>query len=508
MTNRVAVDKPLTVQSVNGPEFTIIQGHQVPGTTNGDGAVRCVYLADGASLSGFTLTNGATRTVDDYPLDRESSGGGVWCESANALISNCIIAGNSANLCGGGACLCTLNNCTLMGNSAGERGGGAYSSTLDNCTLSGNSAVWGGGAAGGTLNNCVLTDNSSGWGGGVSGGYSIGVCTLNNCLLTGNSAGDGGGSYFGTLYNCVLTGNSAGDCGGGAFGGTLNNCTLTDNSVTWGGGAYAATLNNCTLISNSASYGGGACGGTLNNCTLVGNYAAEYGGGAHDATLNNCVAYYNSASTGPNYYGVSYSPISLTFCCTTPLPTNGVGNITNAPLFVDTNGWSNLRLQSNSSCINAGYNAYVTSSTDLDGNPRIIGGTVDIGAYEYQGSGSVISYAWLQQFGLPTDGSADYLDTDDDSHNNWQEWRCQTNPTNALSVLRLLPASSDGADVTVTWQSVAGVTYFLERSTNLSDNPPFTLLSPPLPGQPGTTTYTDTNAASLAPLFYRMGVAN
>jgi len=50
--------------------------------------------------------------------------------------------------------------------------------------------------------------------------------------------------------------------------------------------------------------------------------------------------------------------------------------------------------------------------------------------------------------------------------------------------------------------------YLLERSTNLSASPPFTLLAPSLPGQPGTTTYTDTNAASLAPLFYRVGVAN
>jgi hypothetical protein len=39
----------------------------------------------------------------------------------------------------------------------------------------------------------------------------------------------------------------------------------------------------------------------------------------------------------------------LNYSCTTPLPTKGVGNITNAPLFVDYSG-GNLRLQSNSPC--------------------------------------------------------------------------------------------------------------------------------------------------------------
>ena len=82
------------------------------------------------------------------------------------------------------------------------------------------------------------------------------------------------------------------------------------------------------------------------------------------------------------------------------MPTNGVGNITEDPAFVDySNG--NLQLQSNSPCINSGNNAYVVGSTDLDGNPRIVGGTVDIGAYEYQTPASKISYAWLQQYGLP-----------------------------------------------------------------------------------------------------------
>ena len=86
------------------------------------------------------------------------------------------------------------------------------------------------------------------------------------------------------------------------------------------------------------------------------------------------------------------------------------------------------------------------------------------------------------------------------------ERRCQTDPTNALSALRLLPGSPDETNVTVTWQSVAGVTYFLERSTNLAS--PFTPLATDIPGQSGTTSFTDTNAADLAPLFYRVGVVD
>jgi len=78
--------------------------------------------------------------------------------------------------------------------------------------------------------------------------------------------------------------------------------------------------------------------------------------------------------------------------------------------------------------------------------------------------------------------------------------------TNALSALPRLAAVPTDGKVTVGWQSVAGVDYFLERSTNLSATPPFVLLAADIPGESGTTTYMDTKAASFAPLGYRVGV--
>ncbi len=48
---------------------------------------------------------------------------------------------------------------------------------------------------------------------------------------------------------------------------------------------------------------------------------------------------------------------------------------------------------------------------------------------------SQISYAWLQQYGLPINANTDSSDPDGDGLTNWQEWRCLTDPTNALSAV-------------------------------------------------------------------------
>jgi hypothetical protein len=279
------------------------------------------------------------------------------------------------------------------------------------------------------------------------------------------------------LSNCTLTGNSSYG-GGGAASCTLDNCSLKGNTSSNGGGANSCTLNNCLLTANSADYsGGGAEASTLNHCTLTGNSSTGTygGGGAYYCTLNNCIAAFNSATNGPNFDAYSI----LNYCCTTPRPAYGVGNITNAPLFVNTNAWADLRLQPNSSCINAGNNAYVTNATDLDGNPRIAGGTVDIGAYEFQSPASTISYAWLQQYGLPIDSSTDTADPDRDGVNNYHEWLAGTDPTNPVSSPAQLAIVSSATNVVLMW-SINAVAFKLQSTTN-GDSPRFWIKNPATP---------------------------
>src|SRR5262249_36718700 len=164
VTNRVTVLKPITVQSVHGSAATIIQGSverdRLGFPIYSENNVRCAYLTNGAALVGFTCTNGATAGG--------GSGGGIYCESAAALVSNCILISNFVQNAGGGAYSGTLIGCAIVGNSGYGDGGGAYSCVLSNCTLVGNSSgMYGGGAANSTLWNCVLSTNSGFEGGGV-----------------------------------------------------------------------------------------------------------------------------------------------------------------------------------------------------------------------------------------------------------------------------------------------------------------------------------------------------
>lgn len=612
-TNRLVVTNTIIIQSVSGPDLTLIEGAQPISGGNGTDSVRCVYLGAAAVLTGFTVTNGGVRSILGGPPPK---GGGVFGSTISATLSNCVLVGNSAGE-GGGACgvtlqncmlsynqarlnsglasgagasECILTNCTLAGNSASYVGGGASSCTLAGCSVTGNygavgaggaiacklydctitenwtpsgagggigscpvvincllannyaaNAASGGASSGSYLTNCVLLNNSAQFGGGAAGGLLF-ACTLGgnsavqnggaaqgaaliNCTITNNTAEFGGGTMSCFVTNCAFSGNTAGSDGGGSYMGTLQSCTIYSNTAYYGGGASAgrlfncmiisniawavgggaadASLNSCLIISNSAPSGGGVSETQpdhtfINNCTIVGNSADNAGGGVQASTIRNSIIYYNSAPTDPNWT----QNTNASFNCTMPLPPSGSGNITNEPMFVNLAS-GNFDLQSVSPCVDEGSNAYVTNTVDFLGRPRISGGGVDMGAYEYQSLDPF--HFWLKQYGLPFDGSADLADPDQDGMNNWQEWIAGTIPTNAVSVLRIqtVVPIAQSKQVQITWASVTNRSYFLQRSTNLSA---FITIQTNLAGQANSTTSADTNVPPGSAAFYRIGV--
>ena len=116
---------------------------------------------------------------------------------------------------------------------------------------------------------------------------------------------------------------------------------------------------------------------------------------------------------------------------------------------------------------------------------------------------SEIPLVWLNDNHLPTDGSANHLDTDGDGFTNTEEWQCGTDPKDPASRLRIRNLSlSQNGQITFTWATVPGRTYSLQQS----DTPrarDFTTFGTRLATGP-TLSVTDTIAKSNR--FYRIKV--
>ena len=213
------------------------------------------------------------------------------------------------------------------------------------------------------------------------GGVLLETGTLRSCRITGcrvaNDYAGGGGIWNddGLIEHCIIEGNTSDDWGGGVHnGGVMRNCLVRNNeALCWGGGGVFnehGTVANCTVISNRAVHAQGQGGGIYNRGS------APYGTG----TVVNCVIWYNSASTDADYHDAG--PDTETGYSCIPSGASYPGMVTNAPMLAVVRG-GQIQLSASSPCIDAGTNqSWLANTSDLYGNPRTFGGSVDIGTAE------------------------------------------------------------------------------------------------------------------------------
>ena len=295
---------------------------------------------------------------------------------------------------------------------------------------------------GGAANGNLFPDNA---GGGFYCDGMNGACSPNvrNVILRGNTAVFGGGMYnngYGgfsnpTLYNVQFLANTATSRGGGL----LNNgeegmssplmmeVRFEGNSAVEGGALYndgsfggvsSPNLRHAVFANNHATLGGaiynfgqqGTNSPVFTNVSVVGNVATQLGGGFYHganstATIQNSLIWHNLDATGvpsssaSSYRSATAQPMfrySLVRGCQaggswqTSCGTNGGNNRTDAdPRLASLPDLdrvpyvgSDLRLGVGSAAINVGYNLYNPAPADMAGNQRLVGGTIDLGAYE------------------------------------------------------------------------------------------------------------------------------
>jgi hypothetical protein len=405
---------------VSGKELTIAGRHGADATIVHAAGLDSVFrvLQSTVTLRALTITGG------DAPV-----GGGLYLYRSDAVIEDCRIVRNHAGSRGGGIDIgvfssgntVTIRRCEIVRNATGGSGGGlhaggAFELTLEDCRFEDNVAQSHGGGVHAhsvwprmTMSRCVLVRNVAGLDGGGMNTWDVPLDVV-GCEIADNEAGRhgggwsykniaGGGTLPPRLTDCRILRNRAGNIGGGAYLGNigdfipgahieLRRCRIRDNAAAGSvGGLFTSTEFSSIRIWDCLVTGNRTDGGTggirmapnvgLFHSTIADNESATGGGidGIDAFAIEHCVVRGNAGYQLAAVLPAAWSDVEGGH--------PGVGNFDLDPLFVDPAA-GDYHLGPGSPCIDAGNPAFVPQpgELDIDGERRVQGGRVDVGADE------------------------------------------------------------------------------------------------------------------------------
>ncbi|MDG2422434.1 MAG: S8 family serine peptidase [Phycisphaerales bacterium] len=240
-------NKPLVIQSTDGPMFTFI---------------------DGGGLSGCIVCNNGDLTIDGFTIQDcwSQRGAGVFFSGDNLVVKNCRFLNNHATGTGGAihaeGMQAALQDCSFKENTAEFSGGGLYaivdSLEADNCYLELNDSAYGGGIWASVQNldiaDCLFNRNSASNSAGAidltSSGSGSGTGAIADSHFMSNTGRRGAALVISSndlqLQRCHFTDNVSDEQGGAMHidGGhsVIEHCRFSGNIAGegWYGGAIAS----------------------------------------------------------------------------------------------------------------------------------------------------------------------------------------------------------------------------------------------------------------------------